>query len=209
MRTDGSGNITFQSTRPQGPRRQQLTCTAYQHAISIHAATRAATDADASYIFPWVRFQSTRPQGPRHVIVSVKFKHVKQFQSTRPQGPRLINQPLIVCIADISIHAATRAATAKIHIFSPIDFCILNNFTYYNSIISQQTTKNYPLCGKKCKKQVRIPRGFHVHLGFAPALSVRHGSKIKEYCRADGVIPTGKTSHLLTVKIPFCSKRGQ
>jgi len=102
-------DLAFQSTRPRGARRPQLTVYAEPPVVSVHAPTRGATSAPASSALPPGRFnprahagrdasspakpptpppfQSTRPRGARRVREADR-RSQALFQSTRPRGAR-------------------------------------------------------------------------------------------------------------------------
>ena len=80
-------HIQFQSTLPQGERRQVRARTSSSGYISIHAPARGATQVRCAIRTPY-EFQSTLPQGERRSAKST-ISALLLFQSTLPQGERL------------------------------------------------------------------------------------------------------------------------
>ena len=100
----------FQSTRPRGARRSNLSYPLPDSKVSIHAPTRGATTACKPQLRDALRFQSTRPRGARrgskppassteygfnpraHAGRDTFFNNGQMpgewFQSTRPRGAR-------------------------------------------------------------------------------------------------------------------------
>ncbi len=125
----------FQSTQPRGLRRAIRHPLYTEVAISIHAATRAATrqgqdcdgrcrnfnprshegcDTSNSIDVPSVRFQSTQPRGLRPCFCHLSCERVaiSIHAATRAATHAL---RALISKHQISIHAATRAATRQAH----------------------------------------------------------------------------------------------
>ena len=127
-------NQAFQSTLPQGERRQRARSPPGPWKISIHAPTRGATIQVSKSPISF-QFQSTLPQGERHVSPSLNLADFQNFNPRSHKGSDFsskITSPSIVnfnprshkgsdavgvyrftSITTISIHAPTRGATDK------------------------------------------------------------------------------------------------
>ena len=84
--------------------------------ISIHAPARGAT-TDGILLSSSNLFQSTLPRGERLSQLTYQ-RGGFRFQSTLPRGERLAEDALHLPVAEISIHAPARGATAEV---DPID----------------------------------------------------------------------------------------
>ena len=111
------GSARFQSTPPRGKRRRpERRRPERRQTVSIHAPAREAT---RSAILSTVRrFQSTPPRGKRHAP-DVAMHLMPAFQSTPPRGKRRgLTDAVTERIAEVSIHAPAREATAT-HLVAP------------------------------------------------------------------------------------------